>query len=476
MSRIRNTSNNPLPFKSSVAGFQFPAVPNAYAQRYTALMYQWERSQWLSASDHRALSFQQLSHLLHAAHLHTPYYKKKLTEAGYDPTRDLDDAAWGDIPLLSRGDIQTHQSQLGATRYPKAQHPAKKVNSSGSTGRPIEVLTPATKGLIWSAATLFEHILHGRDFGKKAAAIRVVKDSQITPEGARSEDWGPPFNKIFKTGSAAVFDIHQDPEQQADWLIRENPSFLLLFPSSLEALLPILQAKEAELPNLEHFRCVSEQLPDHLRAVVQEQFGRHIVDMYSAQEVGYIALQCPEHDHYHLFQDICFTEILRDDGSPCDPGEVGRVVVTDPHNYVFPLIRYDIGDYAEMGEPCPCGRGLPVINKIMGRVRNLITLPDGSRHWPMTSSRRFREIANINQFQLVQTSLHKIQAKFVCDHPLTTEHRTILTSVIQDRLTYPFDVEICEVSDIPRGANGKFEEFKSEVTPQMAAEAKAALV
>ena len=75
-------------------------------------------------------------------------------------------------------------------------------------------------------------------------------------------------------------------------------------------------------------------------------------------------------------------EVLDNHGRPCKEGETGRVVLTDLHNFTMPLIRYEIGDYAEVGPPCACGRGLPVLARILGRSRNMLTLPAGDRIWP----------------------------------------------------------------------------------------------
>ncbi len=462
-----------LPFNSKLSWMRALALPDEKGMRHLPFLYQWERSQSANPEAFRQQMFGQLGLLTRAAFEYTAHYEKTFAEANFDPSQPLDEETWASLPILSRKEIQTQAEALTPRVIPKSQRQVKRVSSSGSTGTPIQVNIPPIRGYLWAAATLHEHILHDRDFAKKAAAIRVVKDGGIGPQGRHGTDWGKPFTDLFHTGPATMFDIHQDPELQADWLIREDPGYLLAFPSSLEALLPILKDKKAELPGLDHFRTMSEQLPSTLREDVYRQFGRKIVDMYSAQEVGYIALQCPAHDHYHLFQDICFTEILREDGTPCAPGEIGRVVVTDPYNFVFPIIRYDTGDFAEMGEPCDCGRSHPVIKRVMGRVRNLITLPDGSRHWPMTASRRLHEIGAVVQFQLIQSSLKTVEANLVCEKPLDAEQKAKMVETIQNRLGYPFDVAINEVNSIPRGANGKFEEFRSEVTPETAALARA---
>ena len=61
----------------------------------------------------------------------------------------------------------------------------------------------------------------------------------------------------------------------------------------------------------------------------------------------------------------CIVEIVDDEGSPCAPGRSGRLLVTALRNFAMPLLRYDTGDTALLGEPCPCGRGLPVIRDIL---------------------------------------------------------------------------------------------------------------
>lgn len=104
-------------------------------------------------------------------------------------------------------------------------------------------------------------------------------------------------------------------------------------------------------------------------------------------------------------------EILDENGKPCEPGELGRVVVTPLDNFAMPLIRYDIGDYAEVGKHCPCGRGLPVLKRIVGRVQDLVVLPSGERRWTLLSAgniESFLEIAPIRQYQFVQKDLQTI--------------------------------------------------------------------
>jgi phenylacetate-CoA ligase len=99
--------------------------------------------------------------------------------------------------------------------------------------------------------------------------------------------------------------------------------------------------------------------------MVEEAWGVPVIFIYSRAEIGVMALQCPQNDHLHVQSENVRLEVLDDDNMPCQPGETGRVVVTPLHNYQTPLVRYEIGDYAEVGEACSCGRGLPVLIRIL---------------------------------------------------------------------------------------------------------------
>jgi phenylacetate-CoA ligase len=204
-------------------------------------------------------------------------------------------------------------------------------------------------------------------------------------------------------------------------------------------------------------------MSDEVREWCRVAWGVPVVDTYSAEEVGYIALQCPAHEHYHVQAESVLVEILDERGAPCTPGQIGRVVITDLHNFATPLVRYDIGDYAEVGEPCPCGRTLPVLRRILGRVRNVLIARDGRRYWPAFGSRALGEIAAIRQHQFVQKAYDLVEARLVVAAPLMAQEEERLRRHVLSRLPEGFRLQIVYRENIPRGAGGKFEEFVSEI-------------
>jgi phenylacetate-CoA ligase len=231
------------------------------------------------------------------------------------------------------------------------------------------------------------------------------------------------------------------------------------YPSNLDALL----SGDEPLQGLDQVMTFAEALPEGLRARCLERWGAKLVDAYSAQEVGVIALQCPSADHYHVVAEHVLVELVRNDGRACEIGESGRVLVTDLHNFVMPLLRYEIGDYAEAGAPCACGRGLPALSRIMGRARNMLLLPSGDRVWPRFHSDDLATCAPVSKFQLVQKAVDRVDARLVVARPLSASEEQALRDLMVERLGGSVRVRLDFVEDIERNPGRKYEDFVSEI-------------
>ena len=210
-------------------------------------------------------------------------------------------------------------------------------------------------------------------------------------------------------------------------------------------------------------RRVAEAVRPEWSSVVREAWGLRLVDMYSAKEAGYLALQCPDHDHYHVQEENVLLEVLDGQGRPCAPGETGRVVVTALHKFAMPLIRYDIGDYAIVGEPCSCGRGLGVIREILGRTRNMMRLPNGDQRWPLCDLVHQPDVPGVMQYQYIQKTLESIEVHLAVDAQFSRDREPRLTEIIHARLGHPFALTYVYHDSIPRSASGKFEDFRCEI-------------
>lgn len=449
---------------SVVRGMNWPGVVSPDIAPVTGLLFQFERTQWWRPEDLLDHQFMQIDGLLEHARTYCPFYADSLHAAGYRIGDEVTPELFRKLPILTRRDLQTRIEDIKARELPAGHGKTSISQTSGSTGEPVSIGTTELCQLFLNAFTIRDHIWHQRDVTAKFCAIRPTINVMPDTDRGPAMHWRGIMGLLYPTGENAGLSIKASIPEQADWLVKEDPEYLVILPSALKAVTEHLRREGRTLPRLRGIQTVSESLPDGLRDLCREAYGAEITDVYSSQEFGMIATQCPEHEHYHIQSEGVLVEVLRDDGTPCAPGEVGRLVVTGLTNFFTPLIRYQINDYAVLGEPCPCGRGLPVLSRILGRERNMLVLPDGRRKWPFTGYRGYRDIAPIRQFQMVQETLDLVRLRLVADRPLTEDERTRLSTLVQQELGHPFTVEIEEVAgEIARQTTGKFEEFYSRV-------------
>lgn len=444
-------------YRSAMPGSHWPAIPGAQDAQLLALLFQLERSQWLEPDRLHALQFQQLEGQLRHAYATVPYYRERWA-AYYDPDAPLTPERFSRIPLLKRSELQAHFDTLKSADIPVTHGPVRESRTSGSSGMPVRVLKSGIAQLLWQAVVLREHQWHGRDLSGKLASIR-----QGVVEG-EAEGWGPATDVIAAGGRSATLPINTDVDSQLLWLERQQAHYLLTYPSNLAELIKSSHARGIRLSTLREVRTLGEILPLETRELCRKTWGVPVTDAYSSQETGYIALQCPLHEHYHVQSECVLLEILDDQGRPCAPGETGRVVVTPLHNFAMPLVRYEIGDFAESGANCDCGRGLPVLNRVVGRARNMLVLANGARYWPAFGSASLAGIAPILQQQLVQTSFDRLELRLVTARPLTPAEEERMRQHVQARLPAPFEINFSYCDAIARSTGGKYEDFISLVT------------
>ncbi len=437
---------------SALQDVLWPAMPDDAAARMLALQYQFEQSQWWPLERLHELQLQQFAQVFRHAVATVPFYRERFAPwSGAAMSWER----YRELPVSPRRDIQLAGTAMHSSAPPQAHGLGISTQSSGSTGSPMVTLGTAWTQMLWSALLLRDHIWHRREFDGKLAAIRSKAGNN------RFENWGP-ATAAFVTGPSLVSGLGADLDEQLRWLVKENPEYILAFPTIVHALVQRSLDLGVCLTRLKQVRTYGETLNPGLRDLVRGAWGVGIVDSYSSEELGYIALQCPQQEGvYHVQAESIILEVLGPDGRTCVPGETGQVVVSTLHNFAMPLLRYASGDYAEVGEPCACGRGLPVLRRIAGRQRNMLRRPDGLRYWPTLPISDWGGIAPILQIQLVQDAIDHVEARVVMPRDFTGDEGDRLAAALLDCLGYPFRMTLTRVDAIPRGAGQKYEDFVS---------------
>ncbi len=436
----------------------WPAVPPRPGQELLSLLFQFEQTQWWHPQRLEAMQFRQLRGVLRFARRQVPYYQRRLAQL--ERIGKLDWELWRQLPLLTRADIQEADQSLIAKTTPKGHGRMIDITTSGSSGSPVRVKGNRVTGLFFRALNVRNHLWHRRDFQGLFCSIRFLKSGGAkAPDGRDSTYW----SFVFPTAPSAVLNVFSSLDEQLDWLQRKQPAYLLTYPSNLEHLIRRMQERELELPTLRDAGTFGEAVGVPLRELCRESLGVPLIDMYSSMEFGMLALQCPLHEHYHVQSENVLLEVLNDFDQPCQPGEVGRVVATCLNNFATPLIRYDIGDLAEVGEPCDCGRGLPVLKRVIGRVRNMLVMPDGSKRWPGVFISNLRDVVPVRQMQFVQQTVHDLLVRLVVPRAVTAEEEEALRQRVGEMLGEHFGITFEYLDHIPRLPGGKYADFICEV-------------
>ncbi len=214
----------------------------------------------------------------------------------------------------------------------------------------------------------------------------------------------------------------------------------------------------------------AEKLHDFQRETLTRVFRAPVFETYGSREFMLIGAECDRHAGLHLSMENLLVEILDDDGRPTPAGEEGNVVITDLFNYGMPFIRYVNGDRAVAGfSMCACGRGLPLLHKVVGRQLDTLETPDGRKIPGEFFPHLIKEFPAIRRFQVLQESVARISLKLVVDGGLTLADRERLLAEIRRCAGTDVELQLLLVDDIPLTKTGKHRVVVQAVAPAAAA-------
>jgi len=130
---------------------------------------------------------------------------------------------------------------------------------------------------------------------------------------------------------------------------RYRPDHIIGYVESVMELARFIERNELAVHSPKTVATAAGSLEPHVRELIQGVFRAEVFDQYGSREVSGMATECERHEGMHVPLQSVLVEVLRRDGTPAEPGETGRIVVTSLVNYAMPLIRYEIGDLGCLG-------------------------------------------------------------------------------------------------------------------------------
>jgi phenylacetate-CoA ligase len=418
-----------------------------------ALQFQLDDSENWPTKKLAAHQLRQLHGLIQHAARHVPLYRQFLEPLLDVRLDEFTTEQFRRIPILSRQELQDAGPDFYARRMPKSDGPFQESHTSGSTGVPVKFLTSRRTRIMNVAMSFRGHRWQGRNPHNRYANITNM--SADNPQKDYRWSWLP------QSGPSIRVRLNQPFDRILGDLIDVDPHYIQSHPGALLELVRASKRSGVRLPNLIDLTSYGEHLSREAQAEIEDAWGVPVFNNYSSMEVGAIAIQCAEAGMLHINSENVICEIVDDQGHAVAPGQIGRVVITHLHNFASPFIRYAIGDYAEAGAACSCGRTLPTIIQVMGRTRNALVLPNGDRIFP-TRINSILALAPIKQIKIRQFAPDSVRLTYLAARHLTAEEEERITKFIHSRFNFELSVEFELVDEIIHKPGEKYEDFYSD--------------
>jgi phenylacetate-CoA ligase len=332
-------------------------------------------TQWLSRSQLRELQDEKLRRLVRHAYRSVPYYRALMQERKLRPEdiRTQDDLHR--LPFLTKDDVRRHLHfdilQEGANHADMLR-----ISTSGSTGEPFVCYADRSQVEFRWAATLRAQEWTGYRFGDPCVRLwhQTIGMTKTETAKERLDAWfaNRTFVPIFEMSEQKLAEVFQT---MAD----VQPVLVDGYAEAFNFLAQYLAKHNGPMPRPKAIMSSAQSLPQASRELIESAFGCRVFDKYGSREFSGIAYESNGHDGHLVVAEGYIVEVLVG-GRPAQPGEIGEIVITDLNNLCMPFIRYRIGDLAEAvddSKPSACGRELPRIGAIQGRVQSVIQGTDG---------------------------------------------------------------------------------------------------
>jgi len=391
-----------------------------------------------------------LKALLQYVDKHNEFYHGRFEAFGVDPAEIRSKEDLSCIPVLTKREVRAQGTSILSKGF--AADRLMQAKTGGSTGVSLQLWAPEEVSEMRNASGRRSRRWAGWKVGEPVAAVWGNVHLPHTLRN-RLREWLLSPWIYMDTMSVTEEAVKRFAD---DWR-RVLPTLIFGHAHSIFVLSQMVDSMNVREIRPRSIIASSMTLLPHERTQIERVFGVRVTDLYGCEEVGLIASECERHEGLHLNIEQLVIEVLREDGTPAGPGENGQVVVTDLLNYAMPLIRYRMEDMAEATDRrCSCGRGLPIIGRVSGRLADFLIRTDGSKVAGISLiENSLTKIPGIVQMQIVQESLTSIRLRVVPDSGFHGDWQAELEAYF--RGIFPgAEVSVERTADIPPEPNGKY--------------------
>lgn len=412
---------------------------------------QLEESQWSDLATLTNKQWQSLKETIEYAYKFSPYYAALFKSLNITPDDIKSPADYLKIPVTTKLDVRNNADLFISTQYDKRTLEVAK--TGGSTGVSLNLY--------------FDKECQER---RNAAAIRSDRWAGWQLGLKRASLWGNPhLPKTFKQivrhhllDRTIYLDTMALNDQTMGAFISiwkaERPKAIFGHAHSIYMFAKYVASVNEHSLRPHAIVATSMMLLDHERALIESVFDCKVTNRYGCEEVGLIGCECEQHNGMHLNTDHLYVEFLNDSNQPVVAGEPGKIILTDFNNKGMPLLRYQIEDIGIPSDrTCACGRGLPLMEGLQGRVADFLKGPNGTLVAGISLvERTLTLIKGLEQIQLVQPSLDTLEVNRVKGVDYDEHTDPLLLAELEIVFGPTVKCIINDVKEIAQENNGKY--------------------
>ena len=417
-----------------------------------------EKTQWLSRAELETLQLQKLQALLISAKQHSPWHAERIVSSGMN----LNEISFDELrklPTMNKVDAQQQGQAMVWKEVPGGSFP---YTTGGSSGAP----------LIFSYG-------RSRQASDAAGRIRARRWWQVNVGDREVYLWGAPveLNKTDKIKTIRDRLLNQlvlnaftmSPSTMALYLkmIQSfNPKCIYGYASSVALLAEYAKQNNysLHLPELKVVCTTGEPLYPEQRQLITEVFKVPVANEYGSRDIGFTAHE-NSHQQMLLMSESILLEVLDVNGQPVKVGEIGEAVMTGLCSEAQAFIRYRTGDKIRVSaESDKEGRGLHVLEEVLGRDTDFLIHQDGSIIHALAAIYVLREMQGIEQFKITQQSINDFEILVVCNECWKSDGLAVITDKFRSRFGSACNIHIQLVYEILPEASGKIRQVVSKVT------------
>lgn len=429
----------------------YPLYETTIRRRKTFEYYEeYETNQWRTIDEINAIQFRKLKKLLDHCNQNVPFYSQKWKKIGFSPNdiKSLDD--YRELPILNKETIMGHYDDFIAKNYVNR---TRSKSTGGSTGRPLRFEFDYESDQRRNAVMWRGYKWAGAVMGRKSL---YLWGTSIVDEGFGKILKAKCYNfflrrKILNCFVLSIWNI----QEYIDKINRYRPVNLIGYVSPLMVVGKFIKDGSVDVVKIHSVLTGAETLHEFQRKLLEEVFECPVYNTYGCREFMLVACECEKQQGLHINADHLLVETVNSQNKEVF-GKTGNIVITDLHNYGMPFIRYLNGDLAELSDKiCSCGRGLPMMTSIQGRELDIIRTPDGRIVPGEFFPHLMKEVAAVQEFQVVQLKLDEIKIYLVPKCGLSETDEKFLRRKIRSTLGGKININFEYIDRIPRTESGK---------------------